>query len=124
MPVLSLLLSSLCFVVWCQPTAIAAGLITVNGLVSREDTVLQNGDVICHTLHRHEPPVAATEPRLLHCDERLLVIDKPPSLAVHSCGRYWHNTLMGILQHQGYGSLYRQTLRTTSRSSMTHSLIT
>ena len=70
--------------------------------------MLHNGDVICHSLHRHEPPVTAQEPRVLHCDERLLVVDKPPSLAVHSCGRYWHNTLMGILQHSGYGALYRQ----------------
>ena len=92
----------------CQPSAISAGLITVNGAVCSEATVLHNGDVICHTLHRHEPPVADTEPRVLHCDDTLLVVDKPASLAVHSCGRYWHNTLMGVLQHNGYGQLYRQ----------------
>ena len=83
-------------------------MITINGVACSATSVLQNGDVICHTLHRHEPPVSATEPTVLHCDERLLVVDKPPSLAVHSCGRYWHNTLMGILQHHGYGPLYRQ----------------
>ena len=87
----------------------------MNGAVCDEQTVLHNGDVICHTLHRHEPPVSAAEPRVLHCDEQLLVVDKPSSLAVHSCGRYWHNTLLGILQHRGYGNMFRQTEETQSR---------
>ena len=37
--------------------ALADGRVTVNGLRVGEGHVLKLGDVVCHTVHRHEPPV-------------------------------------------------------------------
>ena len=35
--------------------------------------------------------------RLLSVTEDLVVVDKPPSIPVHPCGRYRHNTVVFIL---------------------------
>lgn len=61
-------------------------------------TIVRNGDVISHSLHRHEPPVTSLEIGIIHEDDGLLVIDKPAGVPVHSAGRYHHNTIMEILR--------------------------
>jgi len=85
---------------------VQAGLLTINGRPVSSDAVVHGGDVVCHTLHRHEPPVSAAAVAVLHSDASVLVVDKPPSIAIHACGKYMHNTLLGILRHDGYGELY------------------
>lgn len=77
--------------------AFKAGKVTVNGEVAVMDRVVKNNDVICHTVHRHEPPVTAQPLKIIHEDDDIVVIDKPSSIPVHPCGRYRHNTVVFLL---------------------------
>jgi tRNA pseudouridine synthase 9 len=66
--------------------------------------VVQNGDVISHTLHRHEPPVTAQPIGVIHEDEDLIVINKPAGVPVHPAGRYNYNSVNEILRaERGHG---------------------
>ncbi|KAI9820989.1 MAG: hypothetical protein M1832_003461 [Thelocarpon impressellum] len=79
--------------------AIRRGMVVVNGKpVPSPSTVVHNGDVISHTLHRHEPPVTAQPIRIIHEDEDLIVIDKPAGVPVHPAGRYNYNSVIEILR--------------------------
>lgn len=75
------------------------GRITVNGKkLESIHTIVKNGDVICHTLHRHEPPVSAQAIGIVHEDEDLIVINKPAGIPVHPSGRYNYNSLVEVLR--------------------------
>ncbi|KAI9795758.1 MAG: hypothetical protein M1833_006851 [Piccolia ochrophora] len=79
--------------------AILRGGVTVNGKkVPSTSTVVKNGDVISHTLHRHEPPVTAQPITIVHEDEDLIVINKPAGVPVHPAGRYNYNSLVEIMR--------------------------
>ncbi|KAF2396852.1 DRAP deaminase [Trichodelitschia bisporula] len=80
--------------------SISRGLIVINGKVATPATVIKNGDVISHTLHRHEPPITASPIAIVHEDADLLVINKPASIPVHPAGRYNHNSVVEILRSQ------------------------
>jgi len=83
-----------------QREALEKGSVTVNGQVAGPDTVIKNGQVISHTLHRHEPPVTANEIGIIHESDDMIVIDKPAGVPVHSAGRYHYNTVVEILRAQ------------------------
>ncbi|KAL4993940.1 hypothetical protein BDV10DRAFT_197933 [Aspergillus recurvatus] len=85
--------------------ALESGNVCVNGKPAGPHTVLKNGEVISHTLHRHEPPVTGNEIGIIHESEDLLVIDKPAGVPVHSTGRYHYNSVMEILRIQN-GAAY------------------
>ncbi|KAJ5098119.1 hypothetical protein N7532_005120 [Penicillium argentinense] len=88
--------------------ALDNGLVCVNGKPAGRDTVIKNGQMISHTLHRHEPPVTALPIGIIHEDEDLLVIDKPAGVPVHSAGRYHYNSVCEILRaERGQGWLPR-----------------
>ena len=70
----------------------------MNGQVAGPDTVIKNGQVISHTLHRHEPPVTGHDIGIIHEDDDMLVIDKPAGVPVHSAGRYHYNSVVEILR--------------------------
>ena len=81
--------------------AISYGCITVNSKAVGVDYVVRNGDVIEHLVHRHEPPVLAygngeeaARVRIVADNPELLAVDKPPSVPVHPCGQYYHNSLL------------------------------
>ncbi|KAF9892509.1 hypothetical protein FE257_001618 [Aspergillus nanangensis] len=80
--------------------ALEEGKVTVNGQKAGPTTVLKNGQMVCHTLHRHEPPVTALDIGIIHEDDDLLVIDKPAGVPVHSAGRYHYNSIKEILRYQ------------------------
>ncbi|RKP12199.1 pseudouridine synthase, partial [Piptocephalis cylindrospora] len=86
--------------------AIQSGRIRVGGKETLEGYIVQNGDVITHDIHRHEPPVTDQEIGIVHRDEEkgILAIDKPSSIPVHPSGRYQFNTVIHILQ-DGLGAL-------------------
>lgn len=85
-----------------------SGQILINGRRARPDHVLRNGDVVSHTLHRHEPPVTAEPVGVVHEDDGLLVINKPSGLPVHPAGRYMFNTVVEMLKvERGPGFLPR-----------------
>ncbi|PIA13144.1 pseudouridine synthase, partial [Coemansia reversa NRRL 1564] len=88
--------------------AIESGLIELNGNKVDKDTIVRNGDLVTHYIHRHEPPVS-TQPLgiIRETEDGLLVIDKPGSIPVHPSGRYSYNTVLRILEiKHGYKSLY------------------
>jgi len=75
-----------------------AGGVTVNGKTAGPDRVLKNGELISHTLHRHEPPVTADPVGVIHEDDDIIVINKPAGVPVHPAGRYYHNSVVEILR--------------------------
>lgn len=77
--------------------AICVGKITVNGSQATQGTVLKDNDVICNTVHRHEPPVTDNPLEIIELTDDLVVLNKPSSIPVHPCGRYRHNTVVFIL---------------------------
>ena len=71
------------------------------------DYIIKNGDSMQSKIHRHEMPVLAQRIRIIHEDDEYLVIDKPPSLPVHPCGRYRFNSVIAILyKEHGYRGLH------------------
>ena len=66
--------------------------------------VVKNGDVISHTLHRHEPPVTSLPISVLHEDDDMIVINKPSGVPVHPAGRYNFNSVVEIMRaERGHG---------------------
>ena len=59
--------------------------LSVNDKVATMDMVICHNDLICHRVHRHEPPVTAQELTFIHKDEDLVVINKPASIPVSLC---------------------------------------
>ena len=57
-------------------------LFLVNGVVANKDTLIKNNDLITHKVHRHEPPVVGERINIIHKDDDLVVINKPPSIPV------------------------------------------
>ncbi|XP_023345264.1 uncharacterized protein LOC111714394 isoform X5 [Eurytemora carolleeae] len=49
---------------------------------------LREGDVITRTGHLHETPILDRRLRIVHEDSNYLVVDKPSSWPVHSCGTF------------------------------------
>ena len=59
---------------------------------------VENGDIISHTLHRHEPPVTAQPIGIVHEDNDMIVINKPAGVPVHPAGRYNFNSIIEIMR--------------------------
>ncbi len=87
-----------------QKDAIERGKVVVNGKpVPSIHAIVQNGDVISHTLHRHEPPCTAQPIGIVHEDDDMIVINKPAGLPVHPAGRYNYNSIIEIMRaERGY----------------------
>lgn len=76
-----------------------SGAIHINGKpVPSTTTIVKNGDVISHTLHRHEPPVTGKPISIVHEDEGMIVINKPAGIPVHPAGRYNYNSVIEIMR--------------------------
>ncbi|CAO3640251.1 unnamed protein product [Mucor fragilis] len=80
--------------------AIERGLLTINGNHVTVDTILKNGDVIGHKIHRHEPPCTDQPIKIVHEDQDLFVVDKPGGMPVHPAGRYRHNSIVHVLKKE------------------------
>lgn len=66
--------------------------------------VVKNGDLVSHTLHRHEPPVTAQPIGIVHEDDDIIVINKPAGLPVHPAGRYNYNSIVEVMRaERGHG---------------------
>ncbi|EST04785.1 Pseudouridine synthase, RsuA/RluB/C/D/E/F [Kalmanozyma brasiliensis GHG001] len=79
--------------------AIHKGICTINGQKADIQQIVGDGDKICNSVHRHEPPVTDEPIKIIHRDddEGILVIVKPGSIPVHAAGRYLRHTLTGLL---------------------------
>lgn len=84
--------------------AILDGRVVVNGQpVTSTRTLIKNGDIISHTLHRHEPPCTAQPIGIVHEDDDMIVINKPAGMPVHPAGRYNFNSIIEIMRaDRGY----------------------
>jgi len=92
-------------------------LITVDGKAVSTDFILGPAQVVCHRIHRHEPPITGSSIKILHKCEGMLVVDKPASVPVHPSGRYRFNTLTEILKTEhgfGHVSIINRLDRLTS----------
>ncbi|PFH56843.1 hypothetical protein XA68_15860 [Ophiocordyceps unilateralis] len=75
-----------------------SGHVMVNGGKVGPDYVVRNGDLVSHTLHRHEPPVTAEPIGVIHEDDEMIVINKPSGVPVHPAGRYKFNSVIEIMR--------------------------
>ncbi|KAG5957423.1 hypothetical protein E4U58_006062 [Claviceps cyperi] len=82
------------------------GDIFINGKSVGPDYVIQNGDLVSHTMHRHEPPVTAEPVGIIHEDNDMIVINKPSGVPVHPAGRYKFNSVLEIMMAER-GPLFR-----------------
>lgn len=80
--------------------AIKSGEVKLNDKVADLETIVRNGDLISHTIHRHEPPVTSRPIRIVKETDELIVVDKPAGIPVHPTGRYRYNTVTKILQSE------------------------
>lgn len=64
------------------------------------DYALKFNDFVTNIIHRHELAVLAAPIPVVHHDDHVLVIDKPPSMPVHPCGKYRLNSLTSILKKE------------------------
>ncbi|KAF2084001.1 pseudouridine synthase [Saccharata proteae CBS 121410] len=79
--------------------AIEKGIIVLNEKkVPSTSTLVKNGDVISHTMHRHEPPVTAKPIGIVHEDNDMIVINKPAGVPVHPAGRYNYNSVVELIR--------------------------
>lgn len=82
---------------------IAGGSVFLNDKPAGLESVVRNGDLITHKIHRHEPPVTSRPIATVFENEDILVVDKPSGIPVHPTGRYRFNTVTKILEKQlGY----------------------
>ncbi|XP_023319674.1 RNA pseudouridylate synthase domain-containing protein 2 [Eurytemora carolleeae] len=77
--------------------SINGGILTVNYEKVDINYKLKHNDLLANIVHRHEIPVSAEKIKILYSDSDIVVVDKPPSIPVHPCGRYRHNTMVFIL---------------------------
>ena len=80
--------------------ALETGQVTLNGKKADKDTIIRNGDLICHRIHRHEPPVSSRPVKIVYQDNKIVAIDKPSGVPVHPTGRFRHNTVTYILKKE------------------------
>lgn len=76
----------------------------MNGKSAPLDHIVKNGDVISHTMHRHEPPVTGSPITIIHEDEDMIVISKPSGIPVHPAGRYNYNSVVEIMRAERGGA--------------------
>lgn len=79
--------------------AIIQGNVLVNGNAVTEQYEFKNADKLLHKTHRKEPPVFGRV-QLVGENDKLLAVNKPASLPMHSCGNYRHNSLKAIVSKE------------------------
>ena len=83
---------------WAE--AIAAKRLRVNERATAVDRVLQYRDVIEYTGADIREPAANLHVERVFEDSEILVVNKPPNLACHPGGRYFHHTLWAVLRNE------------------------
>ncbi|CAI6359454.1 unnamed protein product [Macrosiphum euphorbiae] len=93
---------------------IEKGSLTINNQRVSPDYVLKHNDLLANMVHRHEVPVASGKIDIIHLDDDIVVVNKPPSIPVHPCGRYRHNTMVFVLAKE-YGLMDLKTIHRLDR---------
>lgn len=79
---------------------IANGSVCLNEKTADLSTIIHNGDLITHQVHRHEPPVTSRPIKIVFENNDIMVIDKPSGIPVHPTGRYRFNTVTKMLENK------------------------
>ncbi|HSR35778.1 MAG TPA: RluA family pseudouridine synthase [Desulfurivibrionaceae bacterium] len=79
---------------------ISAGRVLINHTPADADAILTSGDEVVSLLPEIIEPEVATDYRVVHEDDDLLVLDKPAPLPCHPGGRYFRHTLWGLLKEK------------------------
>ncbi|XP_068306805.1 RNA pseudouridine synthase 7-like isoform X2 [Pyrus communis] len=79
-------------------SAVKSGRIQVEGVMVPVSYIVKTSQKISHFVHRHEPPVMTCDISILQEEPDVVVVCKPASVPVHSCGQYRKNTVVGILE--------------------------
>jgi len=86
---------------------IESGVITVNGAQTKPARRVRAGDVIVNHVPVRERQSIEPEPILvevLHEDDHILIVSKPPGLVMHPAPGHWTGTLLnGLVHHLGRG---------------------
>jgi 23S rRNA pseudouridine1911/1915/1917 synthase len=87
--------------------AIDAGHVSVNGEVTKPSWRLSAGELV--EVRQIEVPREGPAPQnipltILHEDDAIIVVDKPPGMVVHPAKGHWEGTLAGALAHH-FGEL-------------------
>ena len=81
---------------------IESGVITVNGEQTKPARRVRAGDVIVSHAPVRERPSVEPEPiplEILHEDDHILIVNKPPGLVMHPAPGHWTGTLLNRLVH-------------------------
>jgi 23S rRNA pseudouridine955/2504/2580 synthase/23S rRNA pseudouridine1911/1915/1917 synthase len=62
--------------------------------------VLREGEIVDHLSDDVPEPHANLDVVVLHRDDDIVVVNKPPNLTTHPGGRYFHNTLWAVLKER------------------------
>ncbi|MFZ4397919.1 MAG: RluA family pseudouridine synthase [Kiritimatiellia bacterium] len=76
----------------------AEGRLTVNQQRVAPDHCLVAGDVLAYDASDIPEPPMDDRVALVHCDDELVVVDKPGNLTCHPGGRYFNHTLWALLK--------------------------
>lgn len=86
---------------------IALGKVICNGVRCENPLIpVNSGDVISWDGRQIVEPEVDGNFRIIHEDERLVVIDKPGDLPVHPAGRYFHNTLTMMYENKSGAKIF------------------
>ena len=84
---------------------IESGVITVNGAQTKPARRVRAGDVIVNHVPVRERPSIEPQPipvEVLHEDDHILIVSKPPGLVMHPAPGHWTGTLLnGLVHHLG-----------------------
>ncbi len=84
---------------------IADGLLSLNGTIANEDSLLTENDILAYDVSSFVEPEVNANFAIIHEDEEFLVVDKPGDLPVHPSGPFFNNTLWGLLREK-FGKIH------------------
>jgi len=76
--------------------ALREGRLSVDGRKLDLDEAAFGGMAVNYITHGRTEPAIATDIKIIHIDNELLILQKPAPLAVHPCGRFNKNTLLAF----------------------------
>jgi 23S rRNA pseudouridine955/2504/2580 synthase/23S rRNA pseudouridine1911/1915/1917 synthase len=74
--------------------------VRVNGEAVDAGRVLREGEILEHMTDDVPEPPANLDAEVLHRDDDIAVVNKPPNLTVHPGGRFFHHTLWAVLKEK------------------------
>ncbi len=85
---------------------IRTGAILVNSCSSAAEQELFRNDVVEYQIPAHVEPAVDLQVEQVYEDSALLVLDKPAHLPCHPAGKYFQNTIWGILKERGFEKVH------------------